>query len=97
MLYSYSSVISLWPSKGFLGNVRKGHLFHGNKGQILKRPGEQRHAILGNREHKIFVEQVNLFQGPGRREQVPPSTRESLITIILYVIHNEFQISHFHC
>ena len=58
-----------------LGDMVKGHLFQGNKGQILRGPGEQRqYQGTGNIRKQIF--QFGRNKGtsqfmPG--EQVPPS------------------------
>ena len=57
------------PSQGFWGKGEQGHLFQGNKGQILRGTGEQRqYWRTGNMRKQIFDfggtgEQVNLFQG----------------------------------
>ena len=62
---------------GVLGNRGKGHLFQGNKGQILRGTEEQK-KIFGNREHKKFFFSIFWEQGNkpiyfrGTREQVPP-------------------------
>ena len=59
----------LRPSKGLWESGETGHLFQGNKGQILRGIGEQRQYWgTGNIRKQIFDfwgtgEQANLFQG----------------------------------
>ena len=71
------------PSQGFWGIGEKGHLFQGNKGQILRGTEEQKKYLgTGNIRKQIFDflgtgEQANLFQG--NKGTGNPPGRASLI------------------
>ena len=61
------------PSQGFWGGMRKGHLFKGKKGQILR--GARQYWGIGKISFQFFGEQANLFQvnkGTGNPPPPPP-------------------------
>ena len=69
LIKNVSSLSFMRLSQGFWGTGETGHLFQGNKGQILRGTGEQRQYWgTGNIRKQIFDfkgtgEQANLFQG----------------------------------
>ena len=69
MLLKYFNAKKKRPSQGFWGTGETGHLFQGNKGQIMRGTGKQRqYRGTGNIRKQIFDfwgtgERANLFQG----------------------------------